>query len=781
MFERSRWRVALLLLVGSRTGAAMMVLMSAVGVVVLAILVSVLDRVYLARANVDREGVVYLAVTDPDSGAAINPTPLEFASIAAATSVLDVVAGIEPKDRAMYLNVPGLGGRYVSVAMVTPTLHEVLGISLLRGRHFADSYEEGFIVRERLWTNLLGGREDLSTVVATLDGAGRYPLLGVVPETEMFPWNADVWIYGTSVLSRNGRWRAIDRDPSNRAVMMVGKASVGVTPAAVAQVVAARLAEGKVSSGAVQIEPLGEVVRSRVLPAARLLVLASTTLIAIIAVNGLLLMGSATARAVGALSILRGLGVSYSALLRDLGVGVLVLCGCGYMIGIGCAIIGSSGVSALVDRVGVPGQLGVTQLGRTVALAAVIGTAILWWLMAGASVAMQLNGRRVSRQTGRWRRSEAIVLGAEVAGGVVLCSVLAALWSGTDQFLNRPRGYEPVQLASARLTLASTSNDEVARLDLIHEIVTIASRHGTTEAVGLVGRDPFAGDTLRETLRLPGRPSLRIGVHAVGGDFFRAIGLSLPDPFALSRGGSSATPAVLSLSTARRVAPDTPLSLVGSELQLGRRKVVVVAVVDDIQLDPNGTDLLAAYLPMHAWPQLTLTLLLRQSSTTLDRSPFTAVAQGLRGKGWAGEPVPESERLRHAIGSALALRRLIVGFILVAAFLAATTMLAGQLIRVAEARRSLTVRRALGAPRWEEVWRIGLTTVVPALAGVALGVGVAVVVGRTGVAWGLLAVPDTGATTFAGVSIGLAAVALSVGTAAWATSGNKISFRDLRS
>jgi len=218
----------------------------------------------------------------------------------------------------------------------------------------------------------------------------------------------------------------------------------------------------------------------------------------------------------------------------------------------------------------------------------------------------------------------------------------------------------------------------------------------------------------------------------------------------------------------------------GRELLLGRRRVVVRGIVDDIALTSDGENTQSVYLPFSAWPQLIMTLLVRQKVQAIDRVAFERVETSLRGKAWLGPPMTAQDKLAGEISPLLALRNLVAAFALIAVVMIAVTTFACQVLQMIQMRRGLRLRRFFGATRSEEVVRVGASTILPSVIGALVGATLATAAGALLNQAGVTGAPTVGVSLAAATIVFAMTVAFSGVVALWNTGDRTIRLTELQ-
>ena len=654
----------------------------------------------------------------------------------------------------------------VAAARASAGMFQLLGVPPLLGRAFrADEEVAGadgvVLLSHALWRNRFGGSPAVLGSSVTLDGA-PCTVVGVMPASFRFPdRSAELWMPMAfapgDVLDTRG----------NYFLNVVGRLRAGVSlerARADLDRIAARIAaeDPEASLRAVDVVSLHDEVVGDTRPALLLLLAAAGVLLAITCANvaGLLLARAAGRRR--ELALRAGLGASRLRLVRQLLTEGLLLSGAGGVAGLAVAWLAlhwmrTSGPRDLprLDEVALDGRV----LG--LALAITIVTGIAFALMPALRLTRHEDheglrgGARLSGPAGH-RRLRRMLVGGQVALALMLLVGAGLLLRSFVAMTRVDPGFRAAELVTASLPIAGASymdstrvqrfQDELlARVEALPQVESAALTSGLSLRGGeWVKRVTFGDRPLPTTLdQVPA-----VWYRLVSHDYFRTLGVRLVAGRSFEpsdRPGSSAV-AVVNEAMARRFWPgESPIGriiwmgppepMVSSLLPVGFRfpRTTVVGVVADERFDAldapakpevyqlygqSGETSSALYLAVRSTREPTaliadLRSALRQVDPTL---PLAQIAT-------AGDLVRESSAKRRfgallvTSFAGLALALSLVGVYGVAAQF------------VAQRRRELAIRLALGAGDASVMRLVLREGLVTALGGAVAGVAAAFALG----------------------------------------------------
>ena len=454
-------------------------------------------------------------------------------------------------------------------------------------------------------------------------------------------------------------------------------------------------------------------------------------------------------------------------------------------------------LAVLVAQQAVPLLLGAAPAGIPRASAAGIDAAVLAYT-AAVSIACALAcsigpalaaarapaaGSLAQRSGERPPRSRAAFVLVQVSVSVVLLTGAALLVKSFARLTDVDPGFSARNALAVRITLSKAAypDPDAAALFYRRAVERLAALPGAVDAAA-VNVLPLSGMNVRNDFRVAGRPVLDRAetpgaqTRWVDAAYFRTLGVPVRSgrAFASTDGSRSALVAIVDQTLASRVFPAG--DALGSRLELedaelNTRLAEIVGVVGNVkhfalEEEPTGT----LYLPIAQVPDNMLSNLLNNSSLVVRTSgdPLLAVGSVRRALREVDPDVPTGTvtTLADVRGSALAARRFTAA--LFALFAAAAAALAGIGLygalaqMVAQDRRAIGIRLALGASPSKILKAVAGRGVGLALAGAAAGVALSLALSR------LLAASLFGVSPFDPVAYFVAAALL--GTIALAAS-----------
>ncbi len=676
----------------------------------------------------------------------------------------------------------------VSIASVSASLPGLLGVTPQLGRTFEASEDvQGgprvALLAAHFWRSRFGADREVLGRSVMLDDS-LYTIVGVLPSGAEFPDGAtDVWIPAQVGPSQ------YPRATHNVSVIARLRAGVGVEAAqADMSRIATELEEEFPASNrarGVFVEPLEDVVFGSVRPALLVLLAAAGLLLVIACANVaslLLARGMSRAREV---AVRATLGAGGARLTRQFIVESLLLTVIGAGIGVVLARLGLGGLLALLPA-DLPRASAVAVDARVLGLAVLIATGV--GILFGLVPAWQ--ARRVDLQAalksesdrsgtaGRSRqmaRSTLVVL--EVAISVMLIvaagllvrtvSALRAVDPGfrADGILRMefqlpqsryPRDFSTYPDWPRTHTLYAALDAQLARVPGIASY-GLAAQHplnpGFTNSFVIVGREDEFGD----------QPEIYVRVVSPG--YFPTLELDVLEGRVLSADDRTDAPAAVVINEAARARFFPDGRAVGRQLRWWGITREIVGVVGNERFRGLSTETPpAAYLALAQSPMNSASLLVRTQGRP------RALAPAVRAAVQAADPdlaVFDIATLDETITRSIARERstmLLLGvFATVALFLALIGVHGVLGYAVAQRRRELGVRLAIGAQRTDLLRMVLGQGLRLTLLGVALGLAGALAASRL-LASLLFGVSTTDVLTFAAAPAFIVAVAL---LAAW--------------
>jgi putative ABC transport system permease protein len=721
----------------------------ALGISVTTAIFSVIDSVLLRQPPFDApERIVTVEGSNPAQGMQISsvayPDVVDWRANAPAFEEIGVLRwttfNVAADDRA----------ERASGARVSTNFFRVFGVKPQLGRSFlAEEETPGrdrvIVLSDAYWRRRFAGDPAVVGRPLLLNG-WQYTVVGVMPKGFAYPPDAEAWspfVPDSQALRRGSRF-----------IVAVGRLAPGVTvDKGNAELVAlAKRLEltypGSNAGWSVKVRPIREVLAGQE-PTILYTFLAAVGFVLLIAcanvANLLLARASSREREV---AVRKALGASSWRLTRQLLTESVVLAAGGAVIGVLLALWEVRLLKSVVPMP-VPPWVTVQVSGRslvfTIALAVVTGVA------AGIVPALRLargnvreslaTGVRGSGSARRSRTQRGLVI-AEVALSVVLLAGAGLLLTSLARLEAVPPGFSPDGALIARLTLAGPryqSRDAMVRF--YDDVLTRLRETPGVESAGAAGALPLSGSVSTSNFHLPGRPDPAQSNgptsrwERVTPDYFRAMAIPIKAGRDFDARDTPDGPRVVivSESWARTFFPGErdvvgrPVRLGGSELQ-----TTIVGVVGDVRQDGLHEPVQPImFLPYAQHPDGGMTVVVRSSG---DAATMTGVVREAVRRVDATIPLYSVSTMREQVSKSIIAQRLSGGMITVFAIMAlalATVGVYGLIAySVAERRHEIGIRLALGA-QGRDVRRLVVGQGVRlTLAGVAIGLAGAMLVGR---------------------------------------------------
>jgi putative ABC transport system permease protein len=362
-------------------------------------------------------------------------------------------------------------------------------------------------------------------------------------------------------------------------------------------------------------------------------------------------------------------------------------------------------------------------------------------------LALSSRGSAGSRPRTRARRALVV---SEVALSLVLVAGAGLLVKSFVRLQAVDPGYRTAHLLTLRLSLPKARYAQRSALAAFHDrLATRLQALPGVREVGVASVAPLTPWRATINFAVEGRPAPRpedvplANYRAVDERYFTAMEIPVlrGRAFAPSDTAAVAPVALVNRALAERYWPDG--DPIGGWLRIDddpqERLVEVVGVVGDVKhygLDDAPS--LDVYVPFLQAPQSVAVWLANSTSWVLRTSVEpSALASAVRGEVQAVDPdvaATAIQRMDDAIAGTVAPRRfnvlLLEAFALAALFLAATGIYGVTAYLAAQRTPELGIRLALGAPRAQILSLVLSQGMVPALLGLALGLGGALAFAR---------------------------------------------------
>jgi predicted permease len=650
----------------------------------------------------------------------------------------------------------------VSGVRVTASFFRVLGVSPFLGRGFTDDEEQTgrdrvVVLSYGLWSRRYGADPALVGRTIAMDGQA-YTVVGVMPASFQFQfWSGErqLWV--------PPGWTAGDQDRGSHSFICLGRMTPGVELAQArseVDTIGRALAAANPATqpdGTIRLEALAETGVDDLRPALRLMlaVVAFVLLIACVNVANLML-----ARAAGRsreLAIRAALGASGRRLVQQLLTESLALSVLGGAAGILLAVWGTTLIVPLL-----PGQLrfaplrpadhiGVDRVVLAFTIAISMASGLLFGLApAVATLRSDLNhplkeSARGSTGGGRTVLRHVLVA-AEVALTLVVLAGAGLMIASVGRLLSVDPGLDPKNVLVLEMSLPQenlyygppTHAQFCAALD--QHVTAVPG----VQSVSAIAHLPLSGGGAGRGIAIEGRPDPDptdrpgAGYTVACPNILRTLGIALKAGREFTERDTLGAPAValVNEAMAKRFWPNE--DPVGKRFQIGERVdprgdwVTIVGVLGDVRhrgLDRPAPPLFIRPYNQAAWPFMSVVA----KTASAPAAFIVPVKDALR----AVEPqmpVASVDTMETIIGDSVAPRRfgmrLLGAFALVALVLAAVGIAGVVSYSVTQRTQEIGIRLALGAQPGDVLRLIIRGSAAWTLAGLAVGLGAALALGR---------------------------------------------------
>jgi len=636
---------------------------------------------------------------------------------------------------------------HVMGAEVSPGYFELLGVSPALGRTFASTEEPNggadvVVLSDGFWRSHFGADDQVIGRTLSLDGR-PHTIVGVMPpsfDPPRFAW-----------LNDQAFWRPFGPTDNNRGwgrfLLVVGRVKPNVPVNAalreVQGIAAQRATEDKGNEGwsANLVGLSAQITGDARLPL--LVLLGAVGLLLIMAVTNVanLTLGLVRRRE-HELAVRRAIGATWGRLLRQIVTLSAVVGAAGSVIGFIAAVGGVRTLVALLPpetprsgSIRVDGP--VFLFTASISVIAALGVGAVAALRGGrnGSVSLRESGGRAAARL----RGGSLVT-AEVALGLVLTVVASLTMRTFEKLRSVDLGFDSERVVMARVGVSGPRyRAPEARAAFFDQVLSRVRAFPGVQGASAVSTRPFGGMGPATTLGDASTPeagdSVEADVRYIDADLFRTLRVPLVAGSTFdSRDAIDAPPrVVVNRTMARRFWP--------SENPIGKRLRVpmfngivpeVIGVVGDVHLMDARTPARGAiYLANARFPMDALDLVVR---TTADGASMAKSLQAIVTALDPTVPVYWVTTLDDTVGRALSRDRftaaLLGAFALVSLLLAAVGIYGVFAGDVAQRRKEIGIRVALGAPSGGVIALVMRRAAARAVLGVAFGTGAALLVAR---------------------------------------------------
>ena len=685
----------------------------------------------------------------------------------------------------------GIGAaEQISGANVTGGFFNVLGVPALYGRTLlpeddATGSGDVAVISHGLWVRRFGSDPSTLGRSVNLDGT-PYRIVGIMPRGFAYPLESDVWLPQRFTQDDYATQRGAHY------LDVIGRLRSGVTILHAAEdmrAIADRLAAafpGSNKEYRVSVHPLRDEIVGSVRPAMLMLLGAVGFVLLIVCVNIANLVLTRAMSRTRETAIRTALGAGRFRLVRGVLVESMVVAIAGGIGGLMIAVWVSGGIAALEDSLGISLLQETRVDGVVIAFTAAIsiiaallfGTLPAWHTSAIGQIAQRIR-EDSGNTTGdrRRQRVRGLLIVAETALAVVLLVGAGLLMRSFFRLTSVDLGFDGRNVQTFNISLPDATYTQPAqRAAFVDSLMGEISRRPDVEAAaGIFGlplsnfRYVISMSTL-DGRRLDNDEQMRrsLQVRVVTPDYFRALGIQIVKGRALAAGDRAGAPpaVVINETAAARLWPGE--SALGHEFTIGTRMGqgganaggTVVGVVRDVHdFGPAVAVRPVVYLPHAQSPVSFMTVTVRGKNGAPAVEPLRALVAQLD----PHLPIYRVRTMAQLQSDAVAQPRvyltLLALFAITAVILASIGIYGVLMHAVAQRTREIGIRLALGARRGEVVGMVVRQAAVLALAGLAIGLGLAVAASGT-LRTVLFGVQPTDIATYAAVAAGLFAIAL---------------------
>ena len=346
------------------------------------------------------------------------------------------------------------------------------------------------------------------------------------------------------------------------------------------------------------------------------------------------------------------------------------------------------------------------------------------------------SGSHTTTEGRRAVRLRDLLVGVETALSAVLLITAGLLGASFVRLMHVDKGFDIERVLAVDFAMPSTKYTGPAQQSAFLDRLLEKTQHlpGVLSA-GLVSALPLQGETWIDLAAPEGdqRPMFErpmVNVRFVSPDYFKTLRIPFREGAAFDQSQRNRSVVIISQGTARRLWPGR--SALGRRMLHNDKLQEVVGVTADIRSTSLDHDpVLMIYVPYWQRPRWSASLLVRTAADP------RALAAGVREAIWQVDsevPVPRMRTLEEVLSDSVAQARF--QMLLVAVFAAAALALAGFGIygvvsyAVTRRRTEMGIRMALGAGAAGVLRMVLWQGMRPVLAGLALGVALALAAGR---------------------------------------------------
>jgi len=674
---------------------------------------------------------------------------------------------------------------------VSANLFDVLRAQPLLGRTFIASEDQpgtrAAILSHRLWTSHFGANPDIVGHPITLD-AQPYVVVGVMPASFQFPLTSqppDLWITIAAEMVSSSPDPPITSQRDVHFLAAIGRLKPGVAlqqADADANAIGAALEKqypdtnGHVS---LALQPEIEAMVGDIRPVLMMVLGAVGFLLLIACSNAANLLLARAAGRRREMAIRASVGAGRGRVLRQLLTESVLLALAGGLLGLLLAVWGTTLLAGLpslqiprLAQAGIDLRVLAFTLGVSVLTGVLFGMAPAWHASRFNLFLSLKEGGRANSESKRASRARNGLVVAQVSLAVVLLVGASLLIESMIHLTRQSPGFDPNNVMVFNLDLPDARYGKPEQsAAFFHELLTRVRALPGVQTASAVLPLPMSDDIIRTSFKIEGRPVAkseqpRVHFRIVAQDYIQTMHIPLIAGRDFTpRDERNATQVVLINETlARRYFPNE--NPVGKHIQPGvsdsgpDKMREIVGVVGDVHhrnlWQPTDPE---CYVPYDQAALGAMNIVVRSQGEPMSLLP--SIREQVRALD-SELPIYKARDMRDYIESSVAQRRftsMLVSVFAAAGLLLATVGLFGLISYSVEQRRTeIGIRVAVGAERSDIIGMVLHGGITLALVGV--GVGLAGTLAISSVLKNqLFGVSATDPMTFAGVALGLVAVA----------------------
>ncbi len=642
---------------------------------------------------------------------------------------------------------------------------DVLGVRPALGRGFlpnedASGHGQFVMLANGFWRSRFGGDPAIVGKTITLDGK-PYEIAGVLPPGFRY-LGAGHPAYFEPLNGPRSYERGLIGEFDFDAI---GRLAPGATPRrALAELNLIQAQIAREAKAGVRLEakitPLKDVIVGPARHGLIFLLLAVGAVLLIVCIN---LANLLLARAPGRMreaAIREALGASRARIAGQLLAESLLLALAGGVLGVGLAATAlhalphaaAAGIPRL-NEVAMDGRVLIFTLGAVLAVAALFGALPAWKISRYHTRQALQSGSLTVSESRRTRRMRQGLVGGEVGLSTALLIVAALLAMSLVNLLRINPGFVPRHALAAEVDLPPQSYRQLsARLLFYHDVLHRLRALPGVKHAGFIHILPLTGSGSVSQVTAPGQPQSlarmpMANYRAVSRDYFAAMGIPVlrGRSFAATDRGRSVV--LVSQNLARRFWPgENPIGKICINEWGPAQREEVVGVVGDVRNQLNRKPPMMVYVPdwgfdaispaparkiMQNFALLQAAIVVRTSAGVA--GTMSAMRQAIHRAG-PDVPIVSLRPMTTYIGKAVRTRRfglwIVFCFGGFGVFLTALGIAGVVANAVAQRRHELGIRMALGAQAVQLRRLVVRQGMIPVLAGLAAGMGLAGLAGR---------------------------------------------------